>query len=149
MPHKDRAAYREAHRKELAAESRAYYASHREERGTYAATYNAAHKEENAVRGAAWTKANPEKHRAARARRRIRVKIKMTREDRIISVDYRLAIRNDPCFYCGAPGEEDDHYVSLANGGTDHWWNLVRACVHCNRSKQAMDGDEFVALGQD
>ena len=27
--------------------------------------------------------------------------------------------------------------------------NLVRACVHCNRSKQAMDGDEFVALGQD
>ena len=49
--------------------------------------------------------------------------------DRLLSVCYRLAIRNDPCFYCGSPETAHvDHFFPLAKGGTDHWWNLVRAC---------------------
>ena len=110
------------------------------------AAYYKTHTEEYAARDAAWRKANPEVGRVKSARRRIKVKISMSSLDLALSVDYRRAIANDPCFYCGAPGEHDDHYVSLANGGTDHWWNLVRACQWCNLSKGPKNGDEFIAF---
>jgi 5-methylcytosine-specific restriction endonuclease McrA len=73
----------------------------------------------------------------------------MTAEDKAESIEWRKLIVGDSCFYCGtadAAVYEDDHYVSVANGGTDHWWNLVRACQDCNRAKSAMNGDEFLAL---
>ena len=41
------------------------------------------------------------------------------------------------------PGEEDDHYFPVAKGGTDHWFNLVRSCLLCNRSKAAHCGTWF------
>lgn len=73
----------------------------------------------------------------------------MTEQDRAESVEWRKVIKYDPCYYCGATDAgayEDDHYVSVANGGTDHWWNLVRSCQLCNRRKASMNGDEFLAL---
>ena len=89
---------------------------------------------------------HPESSNAVTARRRGRASVGMTAEDKKISVSYRKAIANDPCFYCGKPGEHDDHYISIANGGTDHWWNIVRACAHCNISKGPRNGDEFLEL---
>ena len=174
MTHRDRTAYMAAydaarkekraaqyqeHREERRAHRAVYYGAHKEEEAAYrkahkehSAIYHAAwyeiHKEEQAVIGAAWTRANPENVRARASRRRVKLKVNMDKLDRALSADYRKAIANDPCFYCGGPGEEDDHYVSLANGGTDHWWNLVRACFKCNRGpsgKFAMNGDEFLA----
>jgi hypothetical protein len=58
-------------------------------------------------------------------------------EDKQISTAYRKAIKNDPCFYCGQKTTEmhTDHKLPLAKGGTDHWWNLAKACSHCNLSK--------------
>lgn len=45
------------------------------------------------------------------------------------------------CRYCGrsAPAVmlEVDHAVSKANGGTDHFDNLVTSCFECNRGKRA------------
>ena len=76
---------------------------------------------------------HPEVKRASEARRRQQGKL--TTEDRRISTAYRIAIRNDLCFYCQDPGAEDDHYFPLSKGGDDRWYNLVRACVKCNRSK--------------
>jgi 5-methylcytosine-specific restriction endonuclease McrA len=40
------------------------------------------------------------------------------------------------CVYCGT-GENMslDHYVPLANGGTDAWYNIVPACTSCNSKK--------------
>jgi 5-methylcytosine-specific restriction endonuclease McrA len=73
----------------------------------------------------------------------------MSAQDKAESIEWRRLISGDPCFYCGtaeAPAYEDDHYISVANGGTDHWWNLVRACQGCNRRKAAMNGDEFLEL---
>jgi len=84
--------------------------------------------------------------RAGMGRRRTRIRVDMDALDRELSAAYRLAIRNDPCFYCGGKGEHDDHYHALADGGTDHWWNLVRACEHCNCSKGAKHGDDFLKL---
>jgi len=124
-------AYEESRKEEKAAERRDSYWKNREAR--IAAT-------------AIWQRENPEACRAKGARRRARETAKMTAEDRELSVAYRLAIANDPCYYCGAPGEHDDHYHALARGGTDHWWNLVRACARCNHQKNAMHGDDFLRL---
>lgn len=88
--------------------------------------------------------ANREVHRAKNARRRVRIQVAMSPEDIRESVEWRKKIKDNPCFYCGAPGEHDDHYMSLARGGTDHWWNLVRACAACNLSKNAKCGDCFI-----
>jgi hypothetical protein len=155
------AVYRAAHKKEIAAYHVVYSKNHKETLNTSAAAYYAANKERiaasqaayreehkiaKAAYNAAYDKANPEKARAKFARRRTKLKVSMDNLDRELSVDYRKAIANDPCFYCGGPGENDDHYVSLANGGTDHWWNLVRACFRCNNRKSATNGDEFVVL---
>src|ERR1035441_3698013 len=113
---------------------------------TKAAVRYEANKEQVAVTGAAWKKANPESVRAKRARYKVVIKGQHDKLDIELAVDYRKAIAHDPCFYCGGPGEEDDHYQSLANGGTDHWWNLVRSCRHCNRSKGPRDGSGFINI---
>ena len=111
----------------------------------------AANPEEASRYQLAWQRANREYMVAYTAWRRGRAGAGMTRQDKKESIEWRRLIADDPCFYCGtatAEAYEDDHYVSIANGGTDHWWNLVRACQPCNRAKLAMNGDEFLALLQ-
>lgn len=67
--------------------------------------------------------------------------------DRELSVAYRLAIRHDPCFYCGSPETDHvDHFFPIAKGGTDVWWNLVRACSRCNHAKYDRCGTAFLLL---
>ncbi|WP_035911104.1 HNH endonuclease [Frankia sp. CeD] len=88
-----------------------------------------------------------EAHRSARARRKVRLRIAMTAEDRQASVGYRIATMNDPCFYCGSIDETHiDHFIPLARGGTEHWWNLVRACPPCNMAKHARCGTYFALM---
>jgi 5-methylcytosine-specific restriction endonuclease McrA len=86
--------------------------------------------------------------RAKAARRRVRVKIDMDDLDRQLSRAYRLAIANDPCHYCKQHKAEmqDDHKLALAAGGTDHWWNLTRACKDCNKKKFDKPYELFVGL---
>jgi 5-methylcytosine-specific restriction endonuclease McrA len=54
-------------------------------------------------------------------------------------VDLRryIAIRAEPCVYCGADGENVDHIVPLSRGGVEHESNLVSSCSSCNNSKRA------------
>jgi len=59
----------------------------------------------------------------------------MTAEDRKVSAEYKQLIANDPCVYCGAAREHDDHIQPLARRGTDHWDNIAPACADCNLSK--------------
>ena len=155
------AAYHETHKEQKAATDAAYGAANKERIAVRRADYRETNrvdlnteararyevnKEGERARSAAYQRANPEKMRAYVARRKVRVSTNMDQLDRELSVAYRKAIANDSCFYCGGPGEQDDHYTSLANGGTDHWWNLVRACAPCNLHKNRMNGDEFVSL---
>lgn len=50
---------------------------------------------------------------------------------------YRLALRRDPCSYCGAIGPGTiDHITALNGGGDDEWDNWTGACQSCNSSKQ-------------
>jgi 5-methylcytosine-specific restriction endonuclease McrA len=92
----------------------------------------------------AWLQENPSARAAYDARRKLHATIGMDDFDLQLSRAYREAINGDPCFYCGGPGEHVDHYTSLANGGTDHWFNLVRACATCNKRKGRKNGDEFL-----
>lgn len=86
---------------------------------------------------------NPQKWLAANTRRKRNLGIGMEARDKRITVAYREAINWDPCLYCGAAGEHVDHYFPIIKGGTDHWWNLVRACASCNLRKGARCGTWF------
>lgn len=88
---------------------------------------------------------DPTKWRAAKSRRKMRLDVAMTAEDRHISEDYRRAIVSDPCFYCGTTETAHvDHFYPLSKGGTDHWRNLRRTCGPCNLSKNARCGTWFI-----
>ena len=91
-------------------------------------------------------KSNPERNRAKKSRRRQRLTVHMDETDRLLSVEWRKAIANDPCAYCNQHSTEmhDDHVVPLARGGTDHWWNLVRACAPCNWAKADKTTEDFL-----
>jgi hypothetical protein len=93
-----------------------------------------------------WRAGNRETMYAQQSRRRHRRRVSMDRVDRLLSALYRRAIQGDPCYYCGATegAFHVDHYVPLALGGTDHWYNLVHACAWCNQSKHATHGDDFI-----
>lgn len=88
--------------------------------------------------------ANREEYYAKTHRRRQRVEADMDALDKALSADYRRAIADDPCSYCGERSDSVDHFFPLAKGGTDHWWNLVRACETCNKSKSARCGTWFL-----
>lgn len=115
--------YREANLDEIRARDQAYYLANRERLLAYIRNYRLTNP------------SRPEVRKAIKGRRRQAELVSMDAMDRMLSVAYRVAIRDDQCTYCGGIGEEDDHVVPLKRGGTDHWWNLTRACAPCNRSK--------------
>lgn len=112
--------------------SKQYYRTHSE------------HSQTVIARTAQKRKNNPEYGRTLTINR-YRARLALPLEDRIISIAYKQAIKNDPCFYCGQRTEamHDDHRFPLSKGGTDHWWNIVRACSVCNLAKGARCEDHF------
>jgi 5-methylcytosine-specific restriction endonuclease McrA len=95
-----------------------------------------------------WRQAHPEEGLAAIHRRRVRVEAgRMDDLDRLLSTLYRKVIKGDPCFYCGTFDTQCvDHYFAIAKGGSDRFFNLVRACRKCNLSKRTMCGTAFLLL---
>jgi 5-methylcytosine-specific restriction endonuclease McrA len=155
-PEKVKAATRSWHQRNpgLAAKrTRINYYSNREDRLAYQVAYRAANLDEVRARDRHYYLRNrervieyqreyqrvnpgsPEVRKAIKSRRRQAEGILMDALDRLLSIEYRKAIKNDMCAYCGEPGQHDDHVRPLSRGGTDHWWNLVRACAPCNFSK--------------
>lgn len=97
----------------------------------YIITYRAEHREAKAT---------------AKANRR--AKVKLPKEDRAESTAWRKKIKDDPCYYCEQFTEvmHDDHVIPLSRGGTDHYWNIVRACSTCNLRKNAKTDLEYLAV---
>ena len=86
----------------------------------------------------AWTLATGSALRSPHAgstRRRRARKLDAPQGDPRLTREYLLLIKDDPCVYCGAPGEDNDHIVSLVNGGAEAWDNFARTCRSCNTSK--------------
>jgi 5-methylcytosine-specific restriction endonuclease McrA len=48
---------------------------------------------------------------------------------------YKLALRNDPCFYCSTPSEGLDHITPQSKGGANNYTNVIGACSPCNSRK--------------
>lgn len=92
------------------------------------------------------TMVSPTGRQAAKRRRYFRLTVGMSIEDKRTSTEYRLAIKNDPCKYCGEVLDEleVDHFFPLAHGGTDHWYNLVASCRECNNIKGVMCGTKMI-----
>jgi 5-methylcytosine-specific restriction endonuclease McrA len=113
----------------------AYYAASR----SYAQEYYQKNKERINKRNAEYAKNNPEVRRGIKARYRAQLVKGMSKLDRKKSTLHRKRIKDNPCFYCKGFTTQmhDDHYYPLAKGGTDHWFNIVRACSTCNQKKNA------------
>jgi 5-methylcytosine-specific restriction endonuclease McrA len=121
--------------------NKAYYEANR----TYWQTRYQENKEEISKRQKEYAKANPEVRKAIKSRYRSKLVHGMSRLDRKKSVLYRKRIKDQPCVYCGkySATMHDDHFYPLSRGGTDHWFNLVRACSTCNQEKGAKLGSKF------
>jgi 5-methylcytosine-specific restriction endonuclease McrA len=138
--HKHRKDYNQAY-------MRAYYERNQADLREYARQYREVYAEEHRAYASAWNASNREARFASNARRRLVAATGMDAIDRMLSVSYRLALRNDPCFYCGSPvATHVDHYFPLAKGGSGHWWNLVKSCDRCNNAKYVMCGTAFLLL---
>lgn len=139
--------YRQAYGDRVNANARNGYASDPTKKKAAKLAYRARHRNHLLERQrAAYLRGyaeNPQKWLAANNRRKRNLGVGMDAMDRELTTAYRTAISGDPCFYCGALGEHVDHYFPIAKGGTDHWWNLVRACGPCNRVKHAWCGTRF------
>jgi len=118
------------------------------ERKVYDARYRENNGETIRANNQRYKAAHPETDQAAIHRRRQRSEVGMDDLDRALSASYRVAIRDDPCFYCGAAAaEETDHFFPLSKGGSDKFYNLYRSCRRCNRGsrgKGIMCGTAFM-----
>jgi len=62
------------------------------------------------------------------------------------------AQQENRCYYCFNEFDTNssifkphlDHFVSVANGGSNSIFNLVYACARCNREKFGQDGEQFI-----
>ncbi|HMG63094.1 MAG TPA: HNH endonuclease [Streptosporangiaceae bacterium] len=127
--------------------NRRYYDRNAVAMREYARQYRREHPEEHRAAASAWNASNRMARLASDARRKLAAAAGMDAFDRELSVARRLAVLRDPCFYCGSPDAAHvDHYFPLAKGGSDHWWNLVRACQPCNNAKYAMCGTRYLLL---
>ena len=138
--HRHRKAYRDTYNRE-------YYDLNQADLQEYSRLYREVYADEHRAAASAWNAENPAARQAMHARRRQRVAVAMDDIDRLLSAFYRIAIRDDPCYYCGSPiTDHTDHFFPLAKGGTDHWFNLVRSCRADNLSKQVQCGTRYLLL---
>ncbi|WP_156511128.1 MULTISPECIES: HNH endonuclease signature motif containing protein [Nocardia] len=151
--------YAEANQERLTERRKKYYSDNREEILKRSEAYRAAnresileskrrYREENPEYYRDYCRENPDVVRARNARRRVRVAVNMTAEDRKESVEYRKVLAGDPCSYCGQFSDEMhvDHIKPLAKGGTDHWWNLTNSCATCNLRKNDKPLIDFLVV---
>ncbi|MGQ5576334.1 HNH endonuclease signature motif containing protein [Streptomyces sp. ECR3.8] len=127
-----RRAYRERTKKERSEYAKQWYARN----PGYRERYYRENKEASYERRYRWIELNPEKHRAASAKRRAAMK---GTNDLEVLADYMKLIRADPCVYCGSPAEHVDHIIALAKRGAHEWDNLAPTCATCNTSKATHD----------
>jgi len=160
--HRDeKAAYRAAHRADLAAYDAAYLAEHRVEKAAQRAKFHIEHRADHAARSSAWRKNhreeraiyqktwqknNPDKCRARDHRRRAR---KLAAGGNLTEADIQRQgdCQRWRCWWCGEDCKEInhiDHLVPLAKGGHNRPSNIVISCPTCNLKKHDKMPHEFI-----
>lgn len=138
-------AYRQANREAIKQRDHASYVEKREEKLAWQKKWREDHPDYMREYAAS----NRERFRAKESRRRGRKRFgltHMTDQERQDSIEWRKIITDRPCAYCGQRPNtmNDDHIKPISRGGTDHWFNIVRACGVCNSSKSARDVVEWL-----
>jgi len=112
----------------------------------YLKEYYQKNKERINKRNAEYAKNNREVRRGIKARYRTQLVQGMSALDRRKSTLHRKRIKDNPCYYCGRYRTDmhDDHYYPIGLGGTDHWFNIVRACSECNFKKSKRLARDFI-----
>jgi len=124
-----------------------YYQTNQVALREYAALYREIYAEEHRENARRWARENPDLRSAARMRRRMRAQKDLTDLDRLMSLARCIEMTGEPCFYCGAPSEEVEHFFPLCKGGTDAWQNILPSCMPCNHGaggKHDMCGTAFM-----
>lgn len=132
----------EANREQILARTRKLYEANREQRLVQTREYQESNRERYRQWGREWHIRNPGKTQERVQRRRALVPTPVDPETQA----WLALIANDLCAYCNNSGESDDHVVPLSRGGEHHWSNMIRACLHCNRSKGAKGLGEWLAI---
>lgn len=112
--------------------NREYYRETQATRLEYARLYREVYTEEHRETSRRWARENPALRSAARMRRRMRAREGLTDLDLLMSLARCMEMTGEPCFYCGAPSEEVEHFFPLCKGGTDAWQNILPSCMPCN-----------------
>ncbi len=90
-----------------------------------------------------WRQNHPEykKVHAKKERiRRFKKKASRTIDYTASQIDARITDFDNCCAYCGSRGKLSiDHFIPLAQGGSDCIGNMIPACIGCNSSKQDSD----------
>ncbi|MCA9367132.1 HNH endonuclease [Candidatus Kaiserbacteria bacterium] len=148
--------YQEANREQIAEyyrqyyeENREYYRQHYQENKKKIAKikrkYRKANREHIAEYKRQWERDNPEKVRSYSQNRRAR---KFNAEGTHTAQEIRdlYAGQDGKCWYCGVDVGDDyevDHFIPLADGGSNDVGNLRISCMPCNRSKGSKDPHEW------
>lgn len=153
-------AYRDSHKPEQAALSKAWYEDHKEAHQAACRRYQAvnadkisehnrayyrANRELALTRAAEWQAANPEKRKVHHANRRARSVGRLS----LGLPTLLLSEQGGKCCYCfvdlTTTGYHMDHWVPLAQGGSNDDDNIVLACPACNMKKSARMPMVFMA----
>lgn len=139
-------AYYEANKEKAKPSMKVYYEANKENLKDIAKNYRETHKEEMKAYMKAYHKANPEKFRAAANHRRAKKAGTISVPIRAKFKEYLIEIWDNKCAYCNNPSDrwEQDHFMPLELNGHHAEYNLVLACIKCNRSKKAKHPFMFI-----
>lgn len=146
------AAWRKRNKQKIKAYNKAYYAARKEQ----AKERCRAWRKLNAARSRAYNAAYGRQYRTTQSgQATLRACRRRNRALRasVVCVPYTDAellahfeLFDCTCAYCGCAGKlEGDHYVPVKRGGADALFNLVPACLPCNRRKNASDPVKWYA----
>lgn len=94
----------------------------------------AAHNAQEAIDARRRRHTNPgARERASDAARARRAMVKGADAD---TIQFRIIVKRDPCFYCYRQSKTIEHIIPLSAWGENHWTNMAGACHHCNSSKK-------------
>lgn len=129
--------YRQANKETILARDKLYVQQHREQVRERDNAHAVAHREVHRVYSRRHYQEHPEDYRVKARIRRAR-KAGAPGQYTAQDAQEQYKRQRGECYYCSVKlGKhyEIDHIVPLSRGGTNHPWNIVIACVSCNRSK--------------
>ena len=124
-------------RAEAASKSKAWQKNNRDKVIAYRRARYLVFADQIAEANRKYQQANPEKYRTLRRNRKARVRGaggSFTAED----IATRFQEQSGLCFWCKtdiSSGYHADHFLPIAQGGTNHAYNIVLACPTCNLSR--------------